>query len=335
MRGMRSTKADEALMVPSRTKEMLLASPWLVQGLRLLKAWLPWVVSISLLSWVYLSYDMAGILKGLSEANYAAYLGLLTIFVLVSWVMDSFYLKLSYSWLTGQGTYRAILRARAATYLLSIVSMFVGMGGIVLFMKKRFGVNIRRGTGIVILELLQEVGAFGILALAALAFVLQSETTLVDTVFGFGVGTVLFYCSCFLISRVFRHFVSNRDRKKALAVVADLPAKKFGALLGIKIVYNLIHGIFVGLAFHCFYINVPLGFATACTQVIQLVRGLPVSAFGIGVDQISFSYLFSPWESFSGQILAFSMIYTFSIIFSRGLLGLIFVPGVIKEFQED
>jgi hypothetical protein len=300
-----------------------------------LKSWLPWVISAGLLSWVYLSNDMADIAKGLATADYWSYGLLLTVFVLCSWLMDSFYLTVSYSWLAGKGSFIPILRARAASYLLAIVSNFVGMGGIVFFMKKRFGVKLTRGTGIMVLELLQEVGAFGILSLAALLFMMQLDDALVQTIFNFGIGTVLFYIACFLTSRVFRHYILNRDREKALAVVADLPATKFAALLGIKVVYNLMHGIFVGLAFHCFYLDVPLVFAAASTQVIQLVRSLPVFVFGIGVDQISFSYLFAPWEIVSGQVIAFSVIYTFSMVFSRGLLGLIFTPGIIKEFQKD
>ena len=299
-----------------------------------LKKGLPWAVSLSLFFWVYQTTDLNGVEQTFATANYAVFGMLLVGYILTAWLLDALYLYLAYGWLTNTGEFVTLCRVRAASYLLAIINMFVGMGGLVVFMKKRYGVPLQRGTGVVITELLLEVGAFGLLALCAIMLTATPHIPAIESVTMFGFGATGFFVSCFLVSRIFRHFIHSRDRTKPLAAVADLRATQFFSLFLLKIVYNLFHGLFIGLALHSFAIYVPLDISTAFTQVIQLVRNLPVAAFGIGVDQFSFTYLFSAWEQSSGQILAFSMLYTTSTILTRALLGLVFAPGIIREFQE-
>jgi len=71
-------------------------------------------------------------------------------------------------------------------------------------------------------------------------------------------------------------------------------------------------------------------------QVIHLTRALPVSAFGIGVDQIAITFLFQAWEpdGKEGHLLAASMVFTFTLIAGRALLGVPFVKGVYDDLIE-
>ena len=74
--------------------------------------------------------------------------------------------------------------------------------------------------------------------------------------------------------------------------------------------------------------------AVGFTQVVLLVRGLPVTAFGIGADQVSIPAMFGPWDEPTGQVLAFSVAYTFALFAGRAVLCLPFVGQVLSEVRQ-
>jgi len=288
-----------------------------------------------LLPYIISQYDLYEIRQALLQAHYVGYAGLLIAFVGTAWLMDAIYLSISYQWASGVGTIGRLLQIRGASYLLSIISMFVGLGGVVYIMNKKEGVPYHRGTGVAIYELYQELGALGFLSLGAgLLFGGDPDSPLQGAII-FGFFAVAFYVACFTSSRYRKHFMPHRDKQAVLSIFADFHAGQYAVLLGIKLVYNLIHGLFVAFAFHCFAVKLPMLYAVACTQVLQFVHSLPVSAFGIGVDQLTFGYLFAPWESTEGKIIAFSVVYTFSLVLARGLLGLFFVREFFRDFRKE
>jgi len=70
-------------------------------------------------------------------------------------------------------------------------------------------------------------------------------------------------------------------------------------------------------------------------QIIHLTRAIPISAFGIGVDQIAIMALFEAWSpEGTGPLLACSGVFTLTLIFGRALLGVPFLKSVMNDLVE-
>ena len=169
-------------------------------------------------------------------------MALLACFAVVTLLLDGWFLSLSFRWLAGIGSYRSIVVARGAAYLLTIVNAFVGLGGLVVYVNKRWGTPYARGSGIMLSELLHEVGSLGALAIVA-------ALTIPDSIAGavqvracgwFGLGCVSLYVVSFAVSRVLRRL--GAPSHAVLGVIGDTTTLQFGALFGIKLVQNIVHG---------------------------------------------------------------------------------------------
>ena len=94
--------------------------------------------------------------------------------------------------------------------------------------------------------------------------------------------------------------------------------------------------LWIALSLPLFGIAPPLAASVALSQIAHLAHALPIAAFGIGVDQLTFPALFGAWEPASqpGSALAFSVAFTAAMIVSRGALGLVLLPGVLARLRE-
>ena len=138
---------------------------------------------------------------------------------------------------------------------------------------------------------------------------------------------MVFYLTIFVISRVAR--LRGRYEHPFYGVFAELSARQFAGIFAIKIAQNVVHGVFVVIALSCFHVSAPPVLAFGLSQIVRIVRGLPVSAFGLGVDQLTFPALFGVFDGGDGRVLAFSIAYTFSMVASRGALGLVFIRSAM------
>ena len=328
-------RADATLVTPLQQAVSAQPPPTRIGKLRSL---LPLVVSACLLAALASTHDLEAVAAAFRDAALGRYLVLLLLLTTIMLVGDTIFMALTFRWLTGVGDLGTMVRIRGASYLLAIVGIFAGMGGLVLYMKRRFGVPMARSSGIMLLELLTEVGSLGTLALLAglvISTAPAQAATPIQGALAVGAAAVVFYLLCFGLSRVSR-LRGKASRGSTLDVFHELTAGQFLGLYGLKLVQNLSHGVFIVAAMPCFGVDVPHLVGVAFAQVVALARGLPISAFGIGVDQLSFSTLFSAWDPGSGsQVLAFSLAYTFSVLVARGLIGLIFIGGVLQKLRES
>ena len=306
--------------------------------MKTLRKLLPWLISIALLLYVASSQDVSGVAEQLGKAQVLRFVVLLLIWSAVTMLLEALFFYVALLWIEGVGSWWLMFRARAASYVLTTVSTVMGYGGMAVFAKKRLGVPYRRGGVLMLNEALHEVGSMGLLALVAGLWVdsLGESTQMfqaqLDGVVLFGAGTFGFYVLCILASRIGKRLPI---KKTALALFEEISLPQYGFFLSLKVVQNILHGVWIALALPCFGIEPPALVSMAFTQVVHLVHSLPVSAFGVGVDQLTVPTLFGPWEpaGSAGLLLAFSVVYTFSMIFSRGVLGLPFVSGVIEDMR--
>ncbi|MDP7040025.1 MAG: lysylphosphatidylglycerol synthase domain-containing protein [Myxococcota bacterium] len=308
---------------------------WLQRGWSALKLSLPWLVSGLLLYWVFSQHDLYAVFNAFEHAQVFSFLLVTVGYLLGTLVVDSIYLHMSFGYLATSGTFMEMLRVRAAAYVLTIINMFVGMGGLVVYMHRRHGIGLKRGSGIMLVELLQEVGAMSLVVLLASLFLIEPSSPHIPQAIAAAYWLLGFYVLCYLVSRVSRYLSPNSKRQDVFRTFDDLQSVQFIKLLGIKILQNLLHGAYIVFALLSFGINVPRESAMAFAQVIQLARNMPLNAFGIGVDQLTFATLFSVFESVPGQVVAFSIAYTFSVLLGRALLGFIYLPHAMKILGEQ
>ena len=292
--------------------------------------WLPWIGSILLVAGLLSTQDLAAVGEALATATYGQFCASLLIWASLNWLLDVLFLHHSVHWLTGVNRPWEMLRLRAASYLLTAVSTAVGYGGVVAYLRRRFDVPVGRGTALMLNEALHEVGTIGALA-ACSVLLLGDDLEQGYAVFCFGTACVGFYAFCVVLSRVGPRLGIP---KTPLSLFEEIGGRQYTAFFAIKLVQNIVQGVWVTFALSCFGVDVPVVASIAFTQVIHLVRSLPVAAFGIGVDQLTFPALYAAWEPESGGVLlAFSMVFTCSMLVGRAVLGVPFVQTVLTALR--
>ena len=300
--------------------------------------WIPWVGSAGLVLLALSSTDLDGVQRSLAYSPALSLFGVLALFSAAILVMEAFFLQSAICRLERPVDFIPVFRARSAATLLTAVSTLVGWGGLVLWLRRRLGISARRGLGIMLIEAFHELGSMGLLAAVSTAIVLGSTSVSPDawavlsTVCTLATGVSLFFFGVIAFSRIPRQ---NRPHHAVLTPFADLKWADYGALLAVKLVQNCLWGLSLILALPLCAIHAPAWASLAYTQVIHLARALPISAFGIGADQVTIATLFQPWESTDGALVAFSLLFTTGVLLCRVLLGLPFVAVVLNEIRRS
>jgi hypothetical protein len=303
---------------------------------------LPWLISGGLVCYVVLTEDMMAVAEALGKGNLILFLGVAVPFLLSLLLLETIFLFYGFRWFAGAGELRDLFRARAATYLLTIISIFVGLGGLIIYGNRRYKISYSMGTTIVLNELLHELASqCGLAMLVGLALPLlvvpDAALKQINGVMTVGVTGVGIYAAIILVTMVYRHILTEYGTIAIFNPFSDISIQQYAVFLVIKLFQNILYGFFLAGLLYSFGIKPPLIVCVAFMQIIHLTRAIPVSAFGIGVDQIAIIFLFSAWEpaDSTGLLLACSLVFTFTMIFGRALLGVPFLKGVFNDLIES
>jgi uncharacterized membrane protein YbhN (UPF0104 family) len=219
-----------------------------------------------------------------------------------------------------------------------LLNFFVAYGGLVVFFNRRYGVSYKRGSAVIMMALLHSTGALGLLAWLSVKLIppdLVSENAAEQLELAGTVGffALLFYLGCFIASRIGRFTPGFRDGDHLFTPFIWTPAYSWPILFCIHLVQMGTHGLFTILTMPAFGLHPPELATLALTQVVTLTRGLPISASGIGLDQVTIPFLFQGFGD-PGKLLAFSIAYTFSQIMVRFIVGFPFFNQATKQMFE-
>jgi hypothetical protein len=319
------------------------------------RALLPWMISAALLAYVLYTQDLRAVADAFGRARIAPYMVWLLVFVIFWLFCHSLFLFLCIRWFVDaqipgrpdpsceevrEFDYFGILRAAAALYLLHILNIVVAYGGLVVYLGRRYGVPYKRGTAVMLMGLLNAFATMGILAFVAVKLLpdelvpihAQDQIELAGVVGLAGMG---FYLLCFSTARLWQYLPERfQEQENVFLPFVYCPIYAWPLLLIIQLVQMASYGLFVILTMPLFGLHPPALAAMALTQVVTIARGLPISAQGIGLDQMTFPYLFQGWGE-AGAILAFSIAYTFSKIAFRFLIGVPFFNRATREMFEE
>lgn len=292
-----------------------------------LKTAVPWLASLAIVGWVGASADLDAVAEAVSRADLGPYVVLSVLWAVVNLLIEASFFLCSFRWLAGVGTFREVLDIRAGAYVLTLVSSAAGFGAMVMYMKRVHGTPLRRGIGIMMVESFCELGSMGFLILLAVAMKPVDGT---QGLTGIGAGLVAFFAAGVLVTLASRRF---RTKTSLFSIFEELSVGQYGALFGIKSLQNVCWGLWVAFTLPLFGVHPPHVVSVGLSQVAHLMRALPISAFGIGVDQLTFPGLFAPWEQTPGSLLAFSVVFTAAVLAARACLGLLFLRPALRRFR--
>jgi hypothetical protein len=319
----------------------------------IVRALLPWLISGSLLAYVMYSQNLREVADALARARLAPFFFWVVIFVVFWLFISALFFYLCLRWFVAAPSpdpdyavpdppafdYRGVLRACAASYVLHMLSFFLAYGGLVVYFHRRYQVTYRRGTAVMLMSLLGSFAALGILAFTAIKLIprelapvhAQDQIELAGVVGLSGMG---FYLLCFLTARLWNYLPESMHQDESVFTpFVRAPVYSYPLLLIILIIEMASFGLFVILTMPAFGLNPPPEAGMGLTQLVLLARGLPVSAFGIGLDQLTFPYLFQGWGD-KDALVAFSIAFTFSLIAVRFVIGLPFFTHATREMFE-
>jgi hypothetical protein len=277
--------------------------------------------------------------KALARGDWPAFVAALSLYLVVALLLDTVFFTWMLRTLEGVGSFGELLRTRAASDLLMMINLVAGFGGLAVYLRRRYGLSWKSATGAVLVEMLHDLAAMGALALIG-TLVVQGVPVRaaepLEAVRVFALGSLGFYGLCVAASLSYRWVPQRYQFGSVLEVFTRIKPQWFLAFWGLRCLKLGATGLFAAAGLACFGLKVPLLTAVGFTQVVQLVRSLPVSAFGIGIDQMTIPALFGPWDPVDapGQVMAFAIVYTFSLLLGRGLIGLPFLPRAVREARE-
>lgn len=314
---------------------------------------LPWLISAVLLGYVLWTNDLEAVVASFAQAQYIRFIFWMFVFVVFWLFFQSLIFYLCLRWFVSAESpyvdyepgatevrfgYRGIVRAAAAVYILKIVNIVVGAGGMVVYLNRRFGVPYKRGVAALLMGLQNVFVSMGIVAYVTAKLLppelipvhAQDQIELAGVVGLSGMGFYLIAFSASMIARVIPGF---KDQDHLFTPFIWCKVYAYPALLLLALVQMLSYGLFVIITMPCFDLHPPPLATMALTQVVTLARGLPISAQGIGLDQVTFPFLFQGWGAAS-VIVAFSICYTFSKILIRFAIGVPFFTRATREMFE-
>lgn len=296
---------------------------------------LPWALSALLLALAFSGQPLGEVLASLRGARWGALGASLALWAVINLAIEAYFFHLALRWLAGFDHLPTVVRARAASWVLATLGIAFGYGGLVFYMRRRLGVPAGRGAALMLNDALHELAAMGLLA-AAGAWAVTSGAAEAGglpaaAIMKVGAGLVAFYLGCVVVSRVTPRLSLPRT---ALSLFEDIRLPSYAAFSGLKLAQNLAHGLWVVFALGCFGIEVPWLLGVGLAQIVHLARSLPITAFGLGVDQLTFPALYLAFAPAPGALLGFSLVYGAAMLTARLSLGAPFLPRVLAELRE-
>ena len=286
---------------------------------------LPWLAAVALFAWLLHQVPLDEVRAALRHGSYLPLLAYVLLEYVLTLPADAFATREALAVAGVRRSFSDLVLARAATYLLGLLSYFASLGGIGWWVA-RGGVRAGRATGSVLL--LMVTNGFAMVLVAAAGLLADLPMDRRDLILLL-IGGALLGMALYLI------VIASRVRWLAgWAVLAPLfeagvagHVRAVAARLPHMLVLALLHWG----AFRVWGIAVPFLQGTALMAVVLLISALPVTPNGLGTTQVLQVLFFSAWasgatpEARAADVLAFSLVHwAFSLIWQSaiGLAGL-------------
>jgi uncharacterized membrane protein YbhN (UPF0104 family) len=286
---------------------------------------LPFFVAGGIITWLFLHIDVRACLNALVSADLSLFVPWLTGFILVTFLLDTVNLSVVLRELGHPLGFRSVLAIRGVTYLLMTIDHTLGLGGLIYYLRRELSLPVMRLAGLMLLFNAVTQFALVVMSIAGLAFIEPTNPIL----WYFFRGSIVFAGFVVLFVSAMKWLPARMygDRIRRLSLVSvfhETTWRSYCILLFWRGVYYVPFIVFFYASSRAFGLYIPFAVLTAYVPIILLVISMPVTPGGFGTAQATMVYLLRDYGT-GGQIMAFGLAYSTSILVLRSLIGLIFV----------
>ena len=292
----------------------------------------PIAVSVALLAYLFSRIDIRIALNFVTLDVTLRFLGPLIIFLIVSLVIETqciFRVVEANPEDASKLSRLTAARIKAACYLLGLLNYALGAAGVSILLQRRTGASLAAAAGMVFLVSLFDIGSV-LVWVGGGAAIMQTEA--VGVRLGIVAGLFLAIVAGFVFLRAAVD-MGPLDRIRELPILRATRTAPTRLLIEIGILRLLFVGSFVvlvGALCWAFGVEVSAMRLAFNVGIMLVVSALPIAAGGLGTGQLVFVELFSGAAS-DAKLLAMSVVFSFSIIVTRALIGAAFASEFARE----
>ena len=293
---------------------------------RLLRTLLPFAVTAAILYEISRRVDVAGAFERIHGDTLLLLIPALACYGALSLCIDAISLVCASTEAAG-GSFVSMARLKAASYPLGLLHYALGVGALVVLLRRRAGLTLADATGVVMLISWFDMLALLSIAALAVAWAATDEMSLrLGVVAGLLIAAALglFVLRSTALNAEGSHWILERlealRRSRLLRAIRELPSPQLVQLLALRVLFVVTFLALGGAALASFGIHPPLGTLVVGFAQIALVAAIPIALAGLGTSQAAFLFAFrasAPAE----ELLACSLALSAGIIAVRLALG--------------
>ncbi len=282
--------------------------------MRRLRALLPWLCGAAILALLFLRVDAAATFDALGQADLRLYAPIAVAFTGVWLLLDAFVLRGLFARVGADLPFRAMLRARAATYPWMALSFDLSNAALVAGLRKRSDTPLASLVGAMLAHYVCDLVALSTIAATAALALSGPFAALLQPIL---VGLALVATGVLVAGRL---GVSALGRGNLAAALRAFRPRDLARVVALRWLFYASFALFVWLTLPCFQLGAPFLDVLARMPLVQSVAALPIAPGGIGTAQAAMLALFAGFGP-PARWLAYSLVYGATLILLRLPLG--------------
>lgn len=301
----------------------------------------PWIVTVSILAYVFGTQDYRKIGSAFSQANLKLYIPCAIAILITTYNLDCLSQWLCLKWFCAPVRYRDVMIARGVSFLLMIINFNLGQGGMVYFFYRLTGKSLKRVAGAFFFTVFGDLYSFVTLFTIAIFFV--SDMPQLQRVLIIGCSSAWLYwilSFCYWRAGWHKKFLKGMSEWEILSSFKEASFAQYLAIYLIRAPIFFLIVLLFYLAMISFGGKVPLVVFMVRMPIVMLVSGLPIAIAGLGPTQLGWHSMFGEYTS-KELGTSLSLAWNFAMIVVNATIALICLPfgknflSVIKEKQKE
>ena len=290
----------------------------------------PWAITAAIFYYLFNNVPISEAWEAARSARLELFLPVMLAAVVFWFLIDSRAFAFLFTRFNAELPWAEARSLRGMTYLLTPINWNLGTAAVILHLRSSKKIGALDSTSS--MAFYQMIDGTVLACYAAVGVALLPVSPETTSLRNFAVGFVLFQgLTLFVLmssqpqwswlTRI-RNFGLFRSHQEAIprdvAVLFLMKGFYFSVFIGV-----------FWLGSQSFGIDLPLKLAIAATPAILLAGSLPITPAGLGTQQASMLYFFSPYGD-EASILAFGLVFPVALILFRSLLGLRYLKDLPK-----
>lgn len=307
---------------------------------RRLKRALPWVLSLAIVLFLFLTTDLAAVGAALENADWGRLIGFMAIVTALSFLADAATIVPLMKRFVAPLHYREIVAIKGVSYFLNVLNYSLAAGGMAWIVHKRKGVPFLRALSALVWFFFVDVIALGIMLVVGwlIARDLIVSTPFYDqvpiviaVVFAVVVGSLVYWNGRFdfVAFGFFRQW-------RIFQVFGEAKLADYVPLVGMRIVFICVYVLMHWLLLPAFGVHIPFWMLLMYSPLITFVQVIPANVSGLGAVQGVMVGLFAAHVSGTPEhakavIIAYSTVIGPLMTIMRLVIGYCFVATIARD----